>query len=83
MTTPTEPLGATPSTLIRRGRLMEFLRRIQTEDGWYQGQAYWIAAASKLYEGHGTTDRCFDDLKALHRKGLVVREGRPAKWRVA
>jgi hypothetical protein len=40
-----------------------------------------IADVSGIYEGHGRADRCFDDLKALARKGAVTRwSGRPARW---
>jgi hypothetical protein len=80
MTTPTEPL---PSTLVRHGRLMEWLRANPGTT------TYRISVESPAYEDerkawYSSPSECAGrDLKALHRKGLVVREGRPAKWRVA
>lgn len=41
-----------------------------------------IVNQTEIYSGHGRYDRCFDDLKALWKRGLVDRlPGRPAKWR--
>lgn len=40
-----------------------------------------IADVSGIYSGHGAADRCFDDLKALARRGQLDRiDGRPARW---
>lgn len=65
----------------RRGVLLNWLRE-RSEHAHLTASE--IADVSGIYHGHGKADRCFDDLKALERRGVVWRRaGRPARWNPA
>lgn len=69
--------------VVRRHRMLDWLRAHPNTT------ALVIARECPAYEDirnawwASPSERAYKDLHALHRKGLVVREGRPAKWRVA
>jgi hypothetical protein len=70
-------MSVTAFTALRRADLIKWLRERDQHNGL---TAREIADVSGIYSGHGMADRCFDDLNVLHKQGVVLREGRPARW---
>jgi sugar-specific transcriptional regulator TrmB len=67
--------------LERRDALLGWMRDRSVSEGW---TAYELAEQSGVYRGLYRYERCFEDLKALERKGRVRRSlGRPARWSVS
>jgi sugar-specific transcriptional regulator TrmB len=64
----------------RRLLLISWMRSRITHQSFSASE---IVDVSGIYTGHGRYDRCFDDLKVLARRGVVLRlGGRPARFEV-
>lgn len=65
----------------RRWTLIQWMKERPQHAGLTASE---IVDVSGVYHGHGRYDRCFDDLKVLAGRGVVVRfGGRPARWGLA
>jgi hypothetical protein len=67
-------------------RRLALIRWMRTYPGFLPVETSFLAWRCGAYGNRGSslypTDRCFDDLKVLEKRGLVKREGRPARWSV-
>lgn len=66
------------SVAQRRGCLLDWLVESSKHENLTAAE---IADVSGIYEGHYAASRCFDDLKVLQSRELVIRtDDRPARW---